>query len=646
MKPAAPTTPPLAALLFLFALVPDALPQPCPPQPTFDLGNLDGKIGYVLRNAEGSSLAIVGDVNGDGHGDYISGDLEGNQAYLVFGGPAVGATGAFDASSINGLNGKVLLGNPSGEHAGFSAAPAGDFNNDGAPDLVIGAPTADYPGKTDAGRVYVLYGGATLGAAKNISLSTLDGTNGFAIQGANTEDMLGYDVAGGADLNLDGIDDIVLGASRADPGGVNAAGMTYVLFGGQGTGASGVFSIAGLTASQGVAINGSDPYGFSGLSVAVIGDLNADGAADVAIGAPMNQNPVGPGKAYVVFGKAGLGAAGAIELNALNGYDGFLVSGAQTGDWLGDSVAPAGDFNGDGMADLAVGAENSDFSGTDAGQVAVIYGSPTIGSSGVLLLQHLDGVSGVCLDGPIPQDSAGRGLWTAGDLNRDGFDDLLIGARDADGSGLVNSGMVYLVYGGVPSALGGHFDLGAIDGTNGKFIPGLEAQEYLGNVITGGGDVNGDGHPDFLLRSNEVVYVVFDAVTPAPLMVDTEQISLSAGGTQNFCLQAGAGQAGMAYLILGSMTGIAPPTILQGFKIPLIWDAYFSFLVSFPNSFFFPNQFGILDAQGSGTASYNLVGPINANFVGLKLHHAFVAFTPAQGALTFASNDTLLELVP
>ncbi len=646
MVPVLRTALPCAALVLLSALPPDAPAQPCPPQPTFDLGNLDGEIGYLLKNTAGSSLAIVGDVNGDGCRDYIAGDYSAGTAYLVFGGSAVGASGVFDVNTITGANGKVLLGNPAGEHAGFSASSAGDFNHDGVADVVIGAPAADYPGKSDAGRAYVLYGGPTLGTAKYISLSALNGTNGFAILGANADDMLGYNVAGGADLNLDGIDDIIVGASRADPGGVNAAGVTYVLFGGQGTGASGVFSISGLTATQGAAINGSHPLGFSGLSIAIIDDLNADGAADIAIGEPMNQNPVGPGKVYVVFGKTGLGTAGPIELATLDGSDGFVISGAQTGDAFGNHVAPAGDFNGDGLHDLAASLEGSHFSATDAGQVAVIYGSPTIGSLGILLLQQLDGSNGVLLDGPEAYGTAGTGLWTAGDLNHDGFADLLIGATHADGGGLPNSGLVYLVYGGIAGALGGHFDLGTIDGTNGKLIPGLAAQEYLGRVVTGGGDLNGDGDPDCLIASDEAVYVVYDATAPTPLTVDTEQISISTGGSQNFFLQAGPAQAGLAYIILGSMTGTWPPTVLQGHDLPLIWDAYFSFLLTFPNGWYFPRQYGLLDAQGSAFASYSIPGPISPQFLGLKFHHAFVVFRPTQGIVTFASNDTLLELVP
>jgi hypothetical protein len=125
----------------------------------------------------------------------------------------------------------VLNGIDANDFSGFVVSSAGDVNSDGHDDLLIGAHSASPNGKSSAGETYVVFGGPTVGAGGSINLSTLNGTNGFVLNGVDAQDSSGRSVSSAGDVNGDGIDDIILGAQFADPGGLNYAGESYVVFG-------------------------------------------------------------------------------------------------------------------------------------------------------------------------------------------------------------------------------------------------------------------------------------------------------------------------------------------------------------------------------------------------------------------------------
>ncbi|MEL6266886.1 MAG: integrin alpha, partial [Pseudomonadota bacterium] len=248
----------------------------------------------------------------------------------------------FELSSLNGTNGYTLTGVSAGDFAGFSVSGAGDVNNDGIDDLIIGAYLADPSGGSDAGETYVVFGTAANTGA-TVDLSALDGSDGFRLDGGGSGDRSGYSVSDAGDVNGDGFDDIIIGAYRADPGSQTDAGDSYVVFG-SGSGFSASLDLDALNGSDGFALSGVDAGDEAGWSVASAGDVNGDGFDDVIVGAPGADNDAG--ESFVVFGRSTAFPA-RIDLGSLNGNNGFRIDGIDTDDRSGLSVSGAGDINGD-----------------------------------------------------------------------------------------------------------------------------------------------------------------------------------------------------------------------------------------------------------------------------------------------------------
>ena len=213
-----------------------------------------------------------------------------------------------------------------------------------------------------AGKTYVIFGSKARWSSP-ISLSSLNGANGFVLNGENTSDFSGGSVSGAGDINGDGIADLVVGAA---PAGSNA-GKTYVIFGSK-AGWSSPISLSSLNGANGFVLNGENAGDSSGFSVSGAGDINGDGIADLVVGACGADSL--EGKTYVIFGSKSVWSS-PISLSSLSGTNGFVLNGENTGDFSGYSVSGAGDINGDGIADLVVGATRAD---SQAGKTYVIFG--------------------------------------------------------------------------------------------------------------------------------------------------------------------------------------------------------------------------------------------------------------------------------
>ena len=438
-----------------------------------DLSTLDGTNGFTLIGIDrldrsGFSVSSAGDVNGDGYDDLIIGApyadsneffrFFSGETYLVYGGAsAPGRRGVLDLSDLDGTNGYTLTGIDVGDRSGGSVSSAGDVNGDGYDDLIIGTRNADPNGELGAGETYLVYGGASAPGTEGVlDLSDLDGTNGFTLTGIDGRDRSGSSVSSAGDVNGDGYDDLIIGAPNADPNGDSDVGETYIVYGGASApGTDGVLDLSDLDGTNGFILNGIDAGDRSGFSVSSAGDVNGDGYDDLIIGARFaDPNGGDSGETYIVYGGASApGTDGVLDLSTLDGTNGFTLTGIDAGDESGFSVSSAGDVNGDGYDDLIIGANEASPNGdSEAGETYVIYGGASApGTDGVLDLSDLDGSNGFILTGIDAGDSSGFSVSSAGDVNGDGYDDLIIGARDADSNEFFIrpfSGETYLVYGG------------------------------------------------------------------------------------------------------------------------------------------------------------------------------------------------------
>ncbi len=398
----------------------------------------------------GVSVAGAGDVNGDGYGDVIVGaDNDGNTgSAFVY----LGTSTGIDRSTEVRL--RASDGSNS-DHFGQSVAGAGDVDGDGYDDVIVGAWYDDDNG-TNAGSAYVYLGGVDgVQQATERKLLASDGA---------ADDGYGHSVAGAGDVNGDGYHDVVIGAYKSDAGGSDS-GSVYVYLG----------SAAGIDLGTEVEVTASD-HDMSdnfGRSVAGAGDTNADGYDDIIVGAHNEDDQDWDAGAAYVFLGSGVGVDSATELK-------LTASDGAEGDWFGRSVAGAGDVDGDGYGDVVIGAQRFN----DRGALYVYLG----GSGG---LDPATEVLIVASDAWY-YDSFGGAVSGAGDVNDDGYDDIVVGAElDSDLGYAAGSSYVYL-----GSAAG-------IDAaTEEELFASDPGQDYrFGVSVSGAGDVDGDGRDDVIVGS-------------------------------------------------------------------------------------------------------------------------------------------------
>jgi hypothetical protein len=445
-----------------------------------DTSNVDASfIGRASGDISGKSVAIVGDVNGDGYDDILIGAPEAGyqnagHTYLIFG----KKKGWSIDSSLSDCD-VTFTGDSWNRYAGYSVAGAGDFNGDGFDDILVGTPR--FGGASQYGEAFLI-----LGKSSGWSDSSFSSGSEIDFHGEHDGDVAGSSVAGAGDVNGDGFDDILIGAPTNDDGGINS-GKTYLIFGNS-SGWDFDFPLSNANAS----FYGENASDKSGYTIASAGDVNGDGYDDILIGAPNNDDGgIESGKTYLIFGNS-TGWAKNVNLSLAEAS--FIGGGP--GDKSGYSVAGAGDVNNDGYDDILIGAYKNDSQGSDAGITYLFFGKPFGWAKNVSL-----SLANVSFTGEDSGDYSGYSVAAAGDVNDDGYDDILIAAPE-DEDGDTKAGQCYLILGKETGWLASM----SLSNSNASFI-GEEKWDYLGQAMAGGGDVNGDGYDDILLAAPDYDYV-------------------------------------------------------------------------------------------------------------------------------------------
>ena len=397
----------------------------------------------------GGGVATAGDVNGDGFSDvlvgaplYDSGETNEGRVYLYLGG----------AAGLSSTPAWIVEGDQEGALFGHCVAPAGDVNGDGYDDVIIGAPNDSY-GQTAEGRAFVYLG----------SGSGLSTTPVWFGEGNQVSAGFGYSAATAGDVNGDGYSDIVVGAFDYDNGQTDE-GMVYLYYG----------SASGVLPTPAWSADGDQAGAGLGIAVAPAGDVDGDGYSDIIVGAYRYDNgATDQGRALVYKGSS----LGIVDEPI------WIKDGVTAGDEFGHAVGPAGDVDGDGYADIVVGAPraNGAFGGPiDEGRAYLFRGS----SHGPSTVASWTG------SGAQENTLYGWSVGTAGDLDGDGFADVIIGAYGYE-NGQTDEGRAYVYQGSLTGLSSEPSWLMEIDQAGARF----------GSTVASAGDVDGDGFGDVIVAA-------------------------------------------------------------------------------------------------------------------------------------------------
>ncbi|MFA6028138.1 MAG: integrin alpha, partial [Patescibacteria group bacterium] len=432
---------------------------------------------------------------------------------------------------------KEFSGEAANDNTGWSVSSAGDVNGDGYDDFLVGSYNND-DGGSNAGAAYLIYGSATPLTSVSLSDSSV-----VEFTGESDDDNAGCSVSSAGDVNGDGYDDIIVGALNDDDGGFNA-GAAYLIYGGATQLTSKSLAHASVVKFTGEGDGGSD---MAGYSVSSAGDVNGDGYDDIIIGAA-GGGAGDEGSAFLIYGSAVL-----LTSTSLNDVSIVEFSGEAGGDYAGNSVSSAGDVNGDGYDDIIVGAINNDDAASNAGATYLIYGN----SSPLTSMSLSDG-SVVEFTGEANSDNAGYSVSSAGDVNGDNYDDILVGARFND-DGAVWAGAAYLIYGSAASLTSKSLSHASVVEFTGTAIG-----DQAGFSVGSAGDLNKDGYDDFLVGAQG-----HDLAKGASFLIYGSAASLTSKSLANdtiveFLGEADEDSAGYSASFAGDVNGDSFEDIIVG----------------------------------------------------------------------------------
>jgi len=395
----------------------------------------------------GYSVDTAGDINGDGFSDVICGAYNYDNPSSNEGAAFVYLGSAIGMSASSNWNAE---GNQVSANFGYSVSTAGDVNGDGYSDVIVGAYNFDN-GQTQEGAAFVFHGSAN-------GLSTFSSWNA---EGNQASAEFGNSVSTAGDVNGDGYSDVIVGAFLYDNGQTDE-GISFVYFG----------SASGLSLTSNWTAEGNQADARYGFSLSTAGDVNGDGYSDVIVGAPYFHNgQTDEGRTFVYYGSA----------SGLSLTSNWSAEGNQLQALFGESVSTAGDVNGDGYSDVIIGAYGFDNGQTNEGTAYVYHGS----ASGISLISNWSA------EGNQVNAIFGYSVSTAGDVNGDGFSDVIIGAYNFD-NGQNNEGAAFVFHG---SASG-------LSLTSNWIAESDQADASFGYSVSTAGDVNDDGYSDVIISAN------------------------------------------------------------------------------------------------------------------------------------------------
>ncbi len=421
--------------------------------------------------------SFAADVNGDGFSDLIAADFGTGEGHVYLGG----------ASGVSPTASYTLTGPQAGSSFGSNAGTAGDVDGDGISDAFFVDPGRDHP-QADEGAVYVYYG-----QSPDTVLNTPSAPLHPAAMSGTTTSRFGSSLSASGDVNGDGFSDLLVGSPEFDNSFGDAGKAELHLGSKDGVGTSSVWAIEGQGAGRKL-----------GTAVAFAGDVDDDGFGDVLVGEPNFTGTFSNQGRFQLFRGNASGLLGSTPA--------FTFSPGEPGALLGTSLATAGDINGDGLADVIVGAPGAHAGQSDRGAAYVFYGKRSA--------PYL--VVGPVLDAGVAGARFGTAVSIAGDVDGDGFSDVLVGAPR--GGNLLEEGIAYL-YAGSIAGLG--------TSPNWSYVPGV-AGAHFGSSVCAAGDVNGDGLSDILVGAPEYRHAsggafVFRGKTGAPPNIAVPPLAILSG---------------------------------------------------------------------------------------------------------------------
>ena len=392
----------------------------------------------------GLSVGTAGDVNGDGYSDVIVGAcgygvLQEGAAFVYYG----------SGSGLSTTPDWTALGNQDGAYFGYSVGTAGDVDGDGYSDVIVGASSYD-DGETDEGAVFAYYG-----SPDGLSLIP-----DWTVFGNQVEAYLGWSVCTAGDVDGDGYDDVIVGAGLYDNSQTDE-GVAFVYYG----------SEDGLSLTPEWTVFGNQVEAYLGMSVGTAGDVNGDDLSDIIVGVRRYVNgEASEGAAFVYYGSA----------TEMSTTPDWIAEGNQIGAYFGYSVGTAGDVNGDGLSDVIIGSPFYDNGENEEGAAFVYLGS----ASGMSTTPDW------LAEGNQIGANFGRCVSTAGDVNGDGYSDVITGSPHYDnGESEEGAAFVYL---------------GSFHGPMPKPVwtpEGNRINAQFGYYLSTAGDINNDGYDDFIVGS-------------------------------------------------------------------------------------------------------------------------------------------------